>query len=142
MPEPQTEVQLEIVRGEDFACQIWWTDEYGDPVPVTEPVLMDVKDADGQVVMRFTTSSNALTEPHVTVSGGSGGFFQLTVPSDVTSALIPGVYLTDLFAAVSDSAPPFLAQRQRVFKGTVLVESRQSDVNDPDIEAGLLPPEE
>jgi hypothetical protein len=109
-------VEIELTVGEDFAAQIFWTDEYGDPVPVAEPALLDVKDANGQIAMRFATTSDAATQPKLVISGFIG-FFQLTAPSVVTRTLTPGKYLFDLFAAVADSAPPFSSQQRQVISG-------------------------
>lgn len=141
MPEFVRQVEFEIVRGEDWSVQIFWTDEYDEPVPVSEPVLMDVKDSTGQIAMRFTTSTDSESAPHVTMSG-TLGFLQLTVPRSVTALLVPGRYVCDMFAAVADTTGPFVRQAQQLFVGTVLVHNRLSDITDPDIEAGLLAGEE
>jgi len=124
MSEPNEILEIEIVIGEDFAAQIFWTSEYGEPIPVSDPVLMDVKDANGQIALRF----NSVTAPETTARidvAGYVGFFQLTAPREVTATLVPGRYAFDLFAAVADGNGPF-ANRQvkRVVDGYVLAVPR------------------
>jgi hypothetical protein len=112
-------VQLELTVGEDAAWQIFWSDDYGDPVPVADPVLADVKDANGQIVMRFSDNvadTDQPNNPYIAVNGPAG-FFQLTAPKSWTALLLPGRYLFDLFATVADSAAPFSRQMQQVCSG-------------------------
>lgn len=122
-------VEIEVVIGEDFAAQIFWTDEYSNPIPITDPVLMDVLDANGQIAMRFTSSSNVDTDPHLSFTGYIG-FLQLTAPRSVTETLIPGSYAFDLFAAVSDSSAPFNRQIKQVISGYVTALPRVSRLED------------
>jgi len=112
-------LEIEIVVGEDFAAQIFWTSEYGDPIPVSDPALMDVKDANGQIAMRFSSTADPATQPRLDVAGYVG-FFQITAPRAVTQTLVPGRYKFDLFASVSDSGTPFNRQMQQVVSGYVL----------------------
>lgn len=116
-------LEIEIVIGEDFAAQIFWTSEYGDPIPVSDPVLMDVKDANGQIAMRFNSVLDAEDSPRIDITGYIG-FFQLTAPRSVTSTLIPGKYRFDLFAAVAEPAQPFPFQVQQVVSGYVIATPR------------------
>jgi hypothetical protein len=110
-------VDLTVVRGEDFVCQIFWTDNYGEPIPVTSPVEAAVRDEVGQGVLRFIPENDPTTQPQITYN--TQGFFQLTLPASRSWALYPGVYAFDLWASVVDSAPPFAAQRQQVIQGTM-----------------------
>lgn len=110
--------EIECPIGGDFAAQVFWTDEYGDPVPVTEPILLDVKDANGQIAMRFSTDGDPASAPTISYAS-SAGFFQLTAPNSVTATLVPGRYVFDLFAAVADSASPFQRQVQQVVGGVL-----------------------
>lgn len=116
-------LEIEIAIGEDFACQIFWTSEYGDPIPVTDPVLMDVKDANGQIALRFSSVADPDTQARIVIAGYVG-FFQLTCPRAITQTLIPGKYVFDLFAAVTDSSSPFDRQVQQVVSGYVLATPR------------------
>ena len=113
------QVDLSVARGEDYACQVFWSDQWNESIPVTDPVEATIKDAVGQVVMRFVSTADATVDPAVEAS--SQGFFQLTCPRARTWALMAGVYTFDLWAVVSDSAPPFQGQRQQVVQGTMTV---------------------
>lgn len=119
---------LEFTQGEDVAYQFFWTDEYGEPTPIVEPVLMDVKDANGQIALRFATTNDPETQAYVAV-GGPNGFFQFTAPSALTRLLVPGQYEFDLFAAVADSST-FPAQLQKVLDGWVVVNKRTTRIED------------
>lgn len=113
--------------GEDFACQLFWTDEYSEPVPITDPVLADVKDANGQIAIRFATTSDPATQAYVSV-GGPNGFLQLTCPKEITRLLIPGRYVFDLFATVADATGPFDRQLQQVVSGWVIASPRVTQI--------------
>lgn len=117
------DVQIEMVQGEDFAAQIFWTSEYNDPIPIADPVLMDVKDGVGQIALRFDSSTDPTLAAHLSYNSQIG-FFQLTAPAAATRLLIPGRYLFDLWAAVADSASPFDRQARLVFGGSLVVGSR------------------
>lgn len=120
-------VQLECTVGEDAAWQIFWVDEYGDPVPITEPVLADVKDATGQIAIRFSTNADPATQAKITLSAATG-FIQLTAPAEVTRTLVPGKYLFDLFGSVADSAPPFDRQLKQIVKGYLAAGQRVTKI--------------
>lgn len=135
-------LEIEIVVGEDFAAQIFWTSEYGDPIPVSDPLLMDVKDANGQIALRFSSVTDPLTTPAI-APAGYVGFFQLTAPAHVTRTLVPGKYLFDLFATVADSSNPFPNQLQQVVSGFVtalprvtIIESAQAYLMNSDDSTG------
>jgi hypothetical protein len=125
------ELVLSMVAGEDYSAQLFWTDEYGGPIPVTDPVLLDVKDANGQLALRFTntdvTGLDPAANPSLVISGYVG-YFQITCPSAITRTLVPGRYQFDLFAAIADSAPPFDHQIRQVLSGWVDIASRVTQV--------------
>lgn len=125
--------ELKCVQGEDVAWQMFWTDEYGEPVPIAEPALMDVKDANGQIALRFATNTDPTIQAYIAISGPSG-FFQFTAPSALTRQLVPGRYEFDLFAAVADSAI-FAAQLQQVISGFVVVGQRRTKIEDAAVPA-------
>lgn len=136
-----TQVEITMVQAEDFAVQIFWTDDYNDPIPISDPVLMDVKDGNGQIAMRFLGSGDETTGPRAYINGPAG-FIQLTAPKATTAKLRPGRYLFDLWASVADSAAPFDRQAQQVVSGFLLVESRVSkteDVNEFLTSQGVTP---
>lgn len=120
------EVELQCVVGEDASWQIFWTDEYGDPVPIADPVLADVKDANGQIALRFATTNDPTTQAYVAV-GGPNGFFQLTAPAELTRLLAPGRYAFDLFASVADSST-FVRQLRQVVSGWLLAKARVTQI--------------
>ena len=129
------QLEIEVVIGEDFAAQIFWTSEYGDPIPIIDPVLLDVKDANGQIALRFSSVSDPDTSARIDIAGYVG-FFQLTAPRALTSTLIPGRYAFDLFCGVADSSTPFHRQIQQVVSGylnalprVTVLETAGSDVN-------------
>src|SRR5882762_8563029 len=135
-------LEIEVVVGEDFAAQIFWTSEYGDPIPVSDPLLMDVKDANGQIALRFSSVTDPLTTP-VIQAAGYVGFFQLTAPAHTTRTLVPGKYVFDLFATVSDSSAPFPQQLKQVVSGyvvaigrTTIIEAAQEYLQNSDQSTG------
>lgn len=109
--------EIECPIGGDFAAQVFWTDEYGDPVPVADPVLMDVKDANGQIALRFASVGVDPAHAAFIETTGYVGFFQMTAPAEVTRTLVPGRYAFDLWAAVADSSGPFANQLVPVMSG-------------------------
>lgn len=115
------QIDLWVVRGEDYVAQIFWTDGYGEAIAVTEPVEAAVRDEVGQTVLRFTSTTDPANAPHIVHN--SQGFFQLTMPASRTWTVHPGMYGFDLWAAVGDSAPPFTGQRQQVIQGTMTFSS-------------------
>jgi hypothetical protein len=124
-------VAIELVQGEDFAGQFFWTDPYGIPVKITEPIQMDVRDSTGQVVMRFLPSNDPETEPYLMYVTTSG-FIQITVPSIYTFELVPGRYVFDLFASCTESSTIFSKPLARIVGGFVDVRQSVTKLNDPD----------
>jgi hypothetical protein len=120
---------IEMDQGEDFVGQLFWSSEYNQPIPVTDPVLMDVKDSNGQIAMRFSDTTDPTTDPHIEISGYVG-YFQISCPASFTRLLVPGRYAFDLFASVANSAPPFAAQLKKVVDGFVDISARTSHVED------------
>jgi hypothetical protein len=116
-------LQLECTQGEDVAWQIFWADEYNRPVPITDPVLCDVKDANGQIALRFSSNGTPETQATITLSAANG-FMQLTAPAALMRTLVPGRYEFDIFGSVADSATPFAHQLVQIIGGWLLVESR------------------
>jgi hypothetical protein len=124
---PADLLELTFKQGEDVTWQLFWTDEYDEPIPVTEPVLMDVKDVNGQIVARFSTNNDPVTQAAIAVSGGVG-YFQLTMPKELSRKFPPGGFYWDLFACVADSAEPFPAQAAAVTGGIMTCERRVTQV--------------
>lgn len=115
--DSETVLQLECAQGEDVAWQIFWADEYNEPVPIVDPVLCDVKDANGQIALRFASVGVDPAHAAFIETTGYVGFFQMTAPAEVTRTLVPGRYAFDLWAAVADSSGPFANQLVPVMSG-------------------------
>lgn len=129
--EPQVpKVLLQCAVGEDIAYQFFWTNDIGDSNPITAPVLADVRDANGQIAIRFATNNDPATGAFAGVQGANG-FIQLTCPSAITKLLLPGRYAFDLWAAVADSdAAYFPAQLQQVVSGWLEVGPRVTKIEE------------
>jgi hypothetical protein len=114
-------VEINIDIGEDFAAQLYWVDEFNNPIDVIAPCRMDAKDAEGEVVLSFRTGNTAADESTITLGGQ--GFIQLTSPKSVTAELEPGSYVCDLFATVNNNSV-FEDQEVKVFSGYVIAYPR------------------
>lgn len=121
--DSETVLQLECAQGEDVAWQIFWADEYNEPVPIVDPVLCDVKDANGQIALRFSSNGDPAIQATITLSAANG-FLQLTAPAALTRTLVPGKYVFDIFGSVADSVSPFPHQLVQIISGWLLVEPR------------------
>lgn len=113
----QDYVELVIDISEDYSSQIYWLDDFNQPMEIIAPCQMDVKDSEGTVVMSFKTGNDSATEPTITLGGA--GYMMITVPRTVTATLVAGTYLTDLFATVDTTGFPD-GQWTKVFSGTVI----------------------
>jgi hypothetical protein len=122
---------IELTQGEDFAGAIFWSSQYNVPFPITDPVLMDVKDSNGQIAFRFTDTNDITTDPHIEIAGTTG-YFQLTCPASYSRLVVPGTYEFDLWATVADAATPFDSpgQLKPVIDGWLQVNPRTSRVED------------
>jgi hypothetical protein len=120
---PAANVPMEIDQGEDWTCQILWTDASGDPIAVTIPIRMDIKDQTQTVVSLTTDSVPAGEIPEVSYSA-EVGLIQLHIPSEQTAAMPPGLYQYDLFCSVDDGDVYAGNQQQRLLAGQVVVNKR------------------
>jgi hypothetical protein len=118
-------LEIEITIGEDFAAQIAWTDDDGEPMPVVTPCRLEARDINDVLVIQFATenSASAATEAAMELTG-SNGIMQISAPRAVTDGLGPGRYRADLFATLSGGIDPFAAQQVQVLTGWVVVEPR------------------
>lgn len=107
---------------EDLVIQLFWTDVYGLPIPITSPVQCDVKDANGQIIMRFAENTDPTVEPRITYIT-STGFIQMTAPRIVTEDIPPGMYNYDIFAGVvSTDSATFNSQVKKIIGGRMIAE--------------------
>lgn len=126
------ELVIDMVAGEDFALNGFWTDSDGRPFPVIHPAQADVVDGTGQVVLRFVSGvEDPSTEPAIALITEQG-YFQLTAPRAVTRTIEPGRYRFDLFTTLRTDATVFTDQQQRVVTGTFLVEERVTVMENTD----------
>jgi len=115
-------LEIELTAGEDFAAQIYWTDEDGDPIPIQEPCRLEVRDSAGLLVMQFATENAAsyATKAAIILTG-SQGLMQISVPTSITKTVAPGTYLFDLWATTADGVSPFASADSPVASGTFIV---------------------
>lgn len=115
------ELQMEVTQRADVALQLVWSDDQGAPIPCTTPARAEVKDSADQLLVAFDDDANAATSAVISCSATSG-VIQLTAPKSVTAAWTPGRYKIDVFATVSDAAPPFDSGQYRpAFSGWFIV---------------------
>jgi hypothetical protein len=120
---PAVNVPMEIDQGEDWSCQILWTDAVGDPIPLSTPMRLDIKDQ-SQTVVSLTTDAVPEGEiPEISYSTEIG-LIQLHLPRAQTAAMPPGLYQYDLFVGVSDGTAFAGNQHQRLLYGQVVVNKR------------------
>lgn len=125
-----TEVELEIIQGEDWTVDIIWTDPYDTGIPVVHPCRLDIKGAGGQTLHTLLTNPELPDGeiPSINLSPNIG-LIQLHIENTVTEAFPPGVYRYDLFANVdSDEATFPGAQQHRVISGPVQVIKRVTEL--------------
>ena len=119
-------VPMDIDQGEDFTCQIVYTDDFDEPYHVVSPCRMDVKNTAGATQLTLETPESPLPDgeiPEIALSDEIG-MLQLHIEDTVTEALVPGVYAYDLFVTVDDGNEYAGAQRQRLIYGEVVVNKR------------------
>lgn len=117
------QVIIEIDAGEDFAAQLYWLQDNGDPQNITSPCRMDVRDSAGTLLTQFKTGNTASTQACITLSS-TAGYLQLSAPNTVTRSLQPGTYVFDLFATLTGGNSPFTTQQVPVCSGYVVVKPR------------------
>lgn len=116
------EIEFTIDSGADFVAQIFYVGDDNEPVGIQAPARMDVKDQGGHAVMTLQTGVDADDVPHqpAILIDGSQGFFQISIPREITTNLIPGRYVYDLFATLTDPGP-FTSQVVKITSGWLQV---------------------
>lgn len=120
------EVNLEIDQGEDWACQIVWTDTLDSPQLITDPARLDAKDKTGATVLSLQTPVSPPppgTIPEIAISNEMG-LIQLFVDKATTAAINPGQYSYDLFVTANDGDAYAGAQTHRLMAGLLTVNKR------------------
>jgi hypothetical protein len=123
-------VPMTIDQGEDWSCQIVWTDDYDEPYNVIAPCRLDIKNAQGATQITLETPEDDVPEgtiPDINVSSDIG-LIQLHIEDTATAALRPGQYQYDLFVTVDDGGEYAGNQRQRLIAGQVTVNKRVTEM--------------
>lgn len=119
-------VDFVIDQGEDFTCQLIWSDFTDNPVPVTTPMRMDIKSPYGEVVHTLAPPDVELPAgeiPAITYNSTSG-LIQLHIPSTISTTIPGGVYAYDLFVSVDDGEAYAGIQKSRLIQGQVTCRAR------------------
>lgn len=119
-------VPMEIDQGEDWSCQLVWTDDFDEPYNVVPPCRMEIKNVQGAVQLTLETPDTPLPQGSIAPIGVSEdiGLIQLHIEDTATAALMPGTYQYDLFVTVDDGGAYAGTQRQRLIAGNVTVNKR------------------
>lgn len=120
---PAANIPLVIDQGEDFTCQIIWTDNTGAPIPVAEPIRLDIVDQNFPILSLTTAPVEEGYIPEITYSSEIG-LIQLHIPKEQTQAIAPGLYQYDMFASVDDGTSYAGNQQQRLLVGQVVINKR------------------
>jgi hypothetical protein len=123
-------VPMDIDQGEDFSASIVYTDDFDQPLNVIAPCRLDIKNNLGATQLSLTTPDVELPEGAIPEIGLSSeiGLIQLHIEDEVTAALMPGVYMYDLFVTVNDGDEYAGNQIQRLIYGEVNVNRRYTQL--------------
>src|SRR4051812_41839279 len=97
-------VPLDIDQGEDWTGTVVYTDDFDIPHNVVAPCRLDIKNGQGAVQLSLTTPDVEPpdgTIPEIMLSSDIG-LIQLHIEDSVTAAMVPGVYMYDLFVTIND----------------------------------------
>jgi len=126
---PAANVPIVIDQGEDWTCDIVWTDNYDEPVAVKHPCRMDIKASNGAIVATLETNPDIPDGEIPTINLSEDiGLLQLHMTNEVTEALNPGTYQYDLFASSDDGNVYAGHQITRLLYGEVIVNKRITEM--------------
>lgn len=102
MAEYNNQVDLHVKQGADYTAQVYWVDDYDEPVPVTAPAKMEVRTNDENRTLLLTAENieeigGDTTLGYLSVSA-TAGLIELYIPAAATELLPVGVHVYDLFA--------------------------------------------
>jgi hypothetical protein len=102
MAEYNNQVDLHVKQGADYTAQVFWVDDYDEPVPVTKPTKMEVRTNDTERTLILTCEDydqigGDTTLGYLAVSE-TAGLIEIYIPSGATELLPVGVHVYDLFA--------------------------------------------
>lgn len=124
---PAANLPLVIDKGEDFTCQIIWTNEWDEPqTGIIAPMRMNIVGNGAQIVISLMTSEEEPEEGEIPdiVYAPEIGMIQLHITRARTAALNPGIYQYDLFVTVNDDDEYAGNQQVRLIAGQVIVNQR------------------
>lgn len=122
---PAANVPMVIDQGEDYTTQLIWTDELGDPQPITSPMRLDIKNPETfNTVLSLETPVAPTTDIPEIAYSTDVGLIQIHIPRSVTAALAPGLYVYDFFVTVDDGNEYAGSQVVRILAGDVTVNKR------------------
>jgi hypothetical protein len=117
--DPVVDIHVDV--GETFACQIYWTDQYDDPIEIAHPMKMTVAMQTPRTYISSSESPGANQYAYLTYNSATG-FIQLSLPSSHTQTMTPGLYAYDLFVHVYDPDDQNATyKRQKLFGGSFVV---------------------
>jgi len=129
----QSGVDLALTVGEDWSIYIEWLDIYGNPVASSagSVAFMQVRNTSNKnLIVEFNHTNNPEVKAAATVLGTSG-VIRLTCPTEISTALMPGVYEYDLVVKHMDEDRTLWATGQLtyVMTGSFQVRSRITDIS-------------
>jgi hypothetical protein len=119
---PAADVPLVIDQGEDWTSDVIWTDNYDEPVYLIHPCKMEIRGAGGQIALTLESDPSIPPGeiPGINISSDIG-LLQLHIPKAVTSNMVPGTYIYDLFVTCDDGNTFSGVQVIRILYGRVTV---------------------
>lgn len=119
-------VDFIIEQGEDWTCQLVWSDYYDNPMKVTVPMRMAIKSPFGQIVHELVVPETPPGPDEIApiAFASESGLIQLHLDAAVTASLQPGSYSYDLFCNVEESEAYAGTQQVKLIFGTVTVRGR------------------
>jgi hypothetical protein len=103
-----------------------YTDDLDQPYNVIHPCRLDIKSKTGATQLSLSSPEDPLPDgyiPEIQVSSEIG-LLQIHIEDAVTAAMVPGVYVYDLFVTIDDGNEYAGSQIQRILYGEVNVNKR------------------
>ena len=88
-------INLHIVQGEDYTAEIAWLTDEDNPINISGPATMDIRDSANQLILAMDSG----VDGELKISSASG-IIQIVILRAVTIGLPVGAYFYDLFAKV------------------------------------------
>ena len=127
---PAAPVNLVIDQGEDYTCQIIWSDERGNAHPLTAPMRLDIVGAGNQPIISLTTPETEPLDgeiPEISYSADIG-LIQVHIPRAQTVSLPAGLYRYDFLVTVDDGDVYAGSQQFRLMVGQCVVNQRITEM--------------